>query len=150
MKSIVFALLGLFVIMITSCSDEPTTPQEEHFEPLGMNIYAADTIFMRIFKGTIDPAFNQKFIISDILGPEYNIVFLDEDGHEMEAPDDEEKNLGWVFEDNSIAKLNQDSNKWSFRLEGLKNGTTKLELQVLHLDHPDFRTPQIEVLVGYE
>jgi hypothetical protein len=115
-----------------------------------MKIYAADTLFMKIFKGKIDPSLNQKFIISDILGPEYKIVFLDEEGNDMAPPDDEEKMLGWIFEDNNIAALDQGSGKWNFKLVGLKNGTTNLELQVLHLDHPDFRTPQIEVIVAHE
>jgi hypothetical protein len=150
MKNLFIAFLGLFTIITISCSDEPTTPQEDHYEPLGMKIYAADTLFMKIFKGTIDPAYNQKFIIDDVNGPEYKIVFLDEDGNEMAAPDDEEKKLGWVFEDKSIAELNLGSGKWNFKLGGLKNGTTKLELQVLHLDHPDFRTPQIDVIVEHE
>ena len=92
---------------------------------------------------------------------EVHAVFLDDHGHEahlheVEAVDDhgheEEFALGLTEYDSAIIEIHLDheahaddahaddahGDELPFGLEGLKVGTTKIKLQLLHGDHPDF------------
>ena len=92
---------------------------------------------------------------------EVHAVFLDDHGHEahlheVEAVDqhghEEEFGLGLTEYDSAIIEIHLDhdahaddahaddahGDELPFGLEGLKAGTTKIKLQLLHGDHPDF------------
>lgn len=93
---------------------------------------------------------------------EVHVVFLEEDGHEahlheVESVDEhgheEEFGLGMTGYDEAIIAIHLDHDEHDhgdedhdedhgdelpFGLEGLKAGTTEINLQLLHGDHPDF------------
>jgi hypothetical protein len=73
---------------------------------------------------------------------------LNEDGQEMDYPNDEEKVLGWLVADTTVVNATKpDTFKWELLLTALKEGNTTIEIRVNHIDHPDFKTPVIPVEV---
>ncbi|MCX7735318.1 MAG: hypothetical protein N2319_01275 [Candidatus Kapabacteria bacterium] len=151
LKLLIILLFGIFVaLLFYSCSESSPTENDDHYEAAGLLLKQGNTVYMRIFQAKIDNNYNQS--ISLKTGQEslvFSVVFLDEDGKELPEPTDVNKSFGWVIDDNTVVSLEYDNkNKWSFRLKGLKEGTTNLELRLNHNDHPDFKTPKIPVVVG--
>lgn len=74
-----------------------------------------------------------------------------EDGDELHLDElDDEYRLGYNTEllDAEIATFDDGGDaRWSFHLEGVTAGATVLQLELLHLDHADYRTPEIPVVV---
>ncbi len=152
MKNTLLTLGFVFILslIIVSCDEEQITePQHHHYEAYGVNIYNADTLYLRVFNAVIDTNYNKSFaLVPNSPAQKFKIVFLGEDGKEMAYPDDEEKLLGWLIADTTIANAVQsDSFKWELLLNGLKEGNTNIEIRVNHLDHPDFKTPVIPIEV---
>lgn len=151
LKFLIFLLFEIFIsLFFYSCSENSPTENDDHYEASGLLLKQGNTIYMRIFEAKFDNNYNQSITLKT--GQEsmvFSIVFLDEDGKELEEPTDPDKSFGWVIDDNTIVNLEYDmKNKWSFRLKGLKDGSTNLELRLNHHDHPDFKTPKIPVIVG--
>lgn len=137
------------VVIICACSESNPVSQEDHFEASGLVLIKSDAIFMKIFKGSIDTTFVSKFEITKGESTEYfHVQFLNDSGSVLDPPEDNNKNFGWIVDDTTIVMPEKNTqDKWSFRLKGINSGTTSLELRLLHLDHPDFKTPKIQVVV---
>lgn len=151
LKLFIVLLFGIFLtLFFYSCSESSPTENDDHYEAAGLLLKQGNTVYMRIFQAKIDNNFNQSITLKT--GQEsmvFSVVFLDEDGKELPEPTDINKSFGLVIDDNTIVIHEYDNkNKWSFRLKGLKEGITNLELRLNHNDHPDFKTPKIPVLVG--
>ncbi len=142
-----YILLSLLVLaMLSSCSEEtnPTTPEEDHFKANGMIIESMGQRILTYFnlKST------DTLVVPIGLTDHYEIKFLDADSNVIAAPTDEDKKLGWVIGDTSMLEVyRHDNQEWEFHLKGKKVGTTNIEFQVLHIDHSDFRTIKIPVVV---
>ncbi len=150
-KFFIVLLFGVFLsLFFYSCSESNPTEDEDHYEAAGLLLKQGNAIFMRIFETKIDDNYNQSIILKT--GSEslvFSVVFLNENGNELPEPTDANKSFDWVIDDKTIVILEYDNkNKWSFRLKGLIEGTTNLELRLNHNDHPDFKTPKIPVIVG--
>jgi hypothetical protein len=152
LRIITFYLFTLLIsILLLSCSESsPTDDDHDHFEAAGLLLKQGNNIYMRIFEARIDNNYKQSINLK--VGQKsliFSVVFLDEEGKELAEPTDTDKSFGWVIDDNTIVSLLYDNNKkWSFILEGLKEGTTNIELRLNHNDHPDFKTPKIPVIVS--
>lgn len=148
-KYIFLFLISVF-LLLNSCSESGPTDNDDHYEAAGLILKQGNTIYMKIFQAKIDSKYNQEITLKT--GQEslvFSIVFLDEDGKELPEPTDANMSFGWVIGDPTIVSLEYDNkNKWSFRLKGLRDGTTNIELRLNHNDHPDFKTPFIPVIVG--
>ncbi len=150
MKRYLIFILGLMILSIYSCQEEDiNNPQHEHYEAFGMNIYFNNKLYMKILNAEIDNNYNESFLVNINSEPEFfNVVFLDENGEELKNPEDDEMNLGFLIGDTSIVKAYiWDESKWYFVLKGEKKGSTTIEIRLNHIDHPDFKTPQIPVVV---
>ena len=152
MKNIIF-LIGfvlISILFIESCKEEQITePQHEHYETYGINIYHSDSLYLRVFDAIIDTNYHHSFELTTNTEPQkFKIKFLDENGKEMAYPTDSNKVLGWIIADTNIVSstLSADS-KWAFELEAKEPGNTSIEIRLNHIDHPDFKTPSIPVVV---
>lgn len=139
-----FSILSIFI----SCKEEdPITPQEEHFEAIGMVFYDSGIEVARILRGvTSDTLVAPEGGLSGHL----DIKFINEDEKIIAPPDDEDKKLAWVIDDNTIADIFQhegEEGSFEFHLEGLKIGNTKIEFFVNHEDHMDYRSGKIPVRI---
>jgi len=153
---IVFILL-LLVITTTSCSDEtdPVIPPTEHFEPEGWVIRDATTKpILVVWQGVIQTTWNSTAVPDTLYAPlnalsdHYTVKFLDINKNIINPPTDADHEFGWLITNTSMLEIIRDNpTDWAFHLKGLTNGTTKLELQVLHLGHVDVKTPKIPVII---
>ena len=78
------------------------------------------------------------------------VRFIAEDGN-LFAPDTEDGfSLGWEIADVSIAEIDQhaEDGAWNFRIVGLNDGKTTLRLKIIHEDHADFVSSEIEIHVS--
>lgn len=151
---IALAALALFV---GGCGkDDPTSSQEEHFQPEGLVLVDSGNRFFRYFKGNIDTGEGREdhlAIHPGELGPHWTIRFLDENGNEIPPPTGANYKFTWTIADPTIVEVFQDpgdEGKFEFHLRGLKEGETTITLEVSHTDHIDFRTIPIEVHVEEE
>lgn len=148
------AVFSLLALLVAGCGkDDPTSPHEDHFEPEGLVIIDSGVRFFKYFQGRIDAADGRKdkLEVSVGLGPHWQIRFLDDHGDEIDPPSDPDDKFGWRIADPTVVEVFQDPEdvgKFAFHLRGLKAGSTTLELQVLHVDHVDFRTIPIPVQVN--
>lgn len=138
----------LMLLLFTACSeDDPVTPQEEHFEAIGVVLTTSGIKMASILRGeTDDTLYAQVDDISDHL----EVQFYNEDEQIVEAPDDDDKTLSWEIGDMDILEVHQDDGhdgEFEFHLKGLSPGTTTLELFIMHAGHADFRSGKIPVMV---
>jgi hypothetical protein len=135
-------------ILFTACDeDDPVTPQEEHFEAIGVVLTNSGMEVASILRGeTEDTLYAQVGAISDHL----EVKFYNEDEQIVDAPDDGEKTLSWEIGDTAVLEVHQDDGhdgEFEFHLKGLAAGTTTLELFIMHEGHADFRSGKFTVIV---
>ncbi len=149
MKISLYIFAALALLLFVSCSeDDPNEPHHEHFEASGLVLINSGERFFKVFQGEIVSETKVLEVPLGELTDHYSIKFLDDHGDEFDPPDDPDKSLDWEIEDESITEVVQDEpGEWEFHLKGLKEGTTTIELRVLHIDHYGFRTPKIPVEV---
>jgi hypothetical protein len=163
MNSFVFKYFYLFVLSIfslalfNSCSDEtdPVIPPSEHFEPEGWVIRDATTKpILVVWQGVIQTNWNSSVVPDTLYAPlnalsdHYTVKFLDLNKNIINPPTDADHEFGWLITNTSMLEIIRDNpTDWAFHLKGLTNGTTSLELQVLHVGHVDVKTPKIPVII---
>ena len=158
---ILLMVVAVVAVFLSGCDEDsdPVAPAEEHFEAHGMLFRSSGAVIMRVFEGEIDPEIADEFEAGVGTGDAVYVTFLDEDGDEIDPPDDSDKALGWSIGDDSLLDILQhtDSNgnvsgesRWEFHFVGLEEGETTIEFQVLHVGHADFRTPAISVHIHGE
>ncbi len=141
-------LLSLPFILLTACDeDDPVTPQENHFEAIGVVLTTSGMNVASILRGeTDDTLYAEVGKVSDHL----EVQFYNEDEQIVDAPDDGDKTLSWEIGDTSILEVHQDDGhegEFEFHLEGLATGMTTLELFIMHEGHADFRSGKFTVIV---
>ena len=148
-------LVAVLALCVVGCgSDDPVSPQEEHFEPKGLVIIESGRPIFRYFQGRIDASGGLADHLDAPLNeetPHWRIQFLDENGDDLASPDYPEFTLGWEIADTDILEVVQDpgdEGKFEFHLRGLKEGETTITLMVNHGGHADFRTVAIPVHVS--
>ena len=145
-KYIYFLIAFTLLISLNSCSDDQgLDPHDDHYEAYGVNLYKDGSLFMKVFNTVIQPGYPTEFDAS--LTDEaavYNVIFLDEDGNEMPLPDDDDLSLDVFVAYPQIAEIEIiDADDYKFKIKPLQKGATKIEIRLLHNDHPDFKTPRI-------
>lgn len=125
---------------------------EEEFEAEGLVIIESGFRFFRYFKGEIDSGEGRAEVLEAPIGmtPHWRIMFLDENGDEIDPPDDPEFTFGWTIADPDILEVVQDEGdegSFEFHLRGLHEGETTIVLKVEHDGHTDFSTQPIPVHV---
>lgn len=138
-------LLITLMIILLSCSEEsnPTEPEHEHFNAYGLILESAGSRVLTYFKLKT----NDTLYVPIGLTDHYEVKFLSSDSSIIEPPSDQDKKFGWVISDTSMLEVYRHNAEWEFHLKGKKVGNTFIEFQVLHNDHPDFRTTKIPVVV---
>lgn len=149
----VVLLFSIISISLIGCSeDSPIETHDEHFEAEGFILYneAGNKVLDYFQAQTNDTLYVPNGGTTGIL----RVMFYDHDGNEIAPPLEEEgheeetKTFGWVIDDPGLLSLILETGQeWNFRLYGLAAGTTAIEFQTLHGDHPDFRTVKIPVVI---
>ncbi|MBD3233371.1 MAG: hypothetical protein GF315_06570 [candidate division Zixibacteria bacterium] len=152
---IVYSVMIILSIIIIGCSDDdnPLTPQEEHFDAAGLIIYQSGATILDYFAPDYPPGtteIDDTLFVSQGLNPHWNAKFYDEDRNVIDPPDNDNQHFGAEFADSDIAELwwhEGDEGEFEFHINGLAEGVTTVEFQALHVDHADFTTLPIPIVV---
>ncbi len=147
-KFYIITAILLSILILGGCKKETsvTEPDADHFEAEGIVIMNdAFQEKLRVFRGVT--ADTLKVPLNGMT-EHYKIKFLDENNKLINPPEDKNKSLGWVIADTTkLSVFRHDDDIWEFHLKGKKEGVTSIEFQILHDDHPDFRTPALSVVI---
>lgn len=146
-RSLLFFII-IFSFSILGCSeDDLVTPQEEHFEAIGIVFFTSGIQIASILRGetsdTLKVALGQD---SDHI----DVKFYNEDEVIVDPPSDTEKTFAWEIDDESILEIHQHEGEeggFEFHLEGLVQGVTQVEFFIDHEGHHDFRSGKIPVAI---
>lgn len=135
----------LFLAAATAACDNPVEEHhDEHSDAHGLILLANGSEILRVEGAAVD---DTLFVP---LGGNSSIIeveFLTEEGEPIHAEDlDDDFGLRLTVADPTVADYEMEGD-WSFVLNGLVQDTTSLVVELLHLEHPDFTTPDIPVVV---
>lgn len=143
-QSIVVLFMVLFLLTGCGNEDNPVEPHESHNEAEGLLLKAGSDTLVLVQEAEVKQG--KLTVKTGEQTPEISVIFLAPDGDEF-TPTEEESSLSLEFTDTSIAEA-AISQEWSFILQGVKAGQTTVEIQLIHGDHADFKTPLIPVEVS--
>ncbi|MBK8946193.1 MAG: hypothetical protein IPM32_13130 [Ignavibacteriae bacterium] len=145
-KSVLF--FSFLLVFISCKDDDPITPAEDHFEAIGTIIYdATGAVVVSILRGRTDDTLQ---INNGELSDHFEVKFYDENENIINPPNNENIKLSYEIGENTIASWWQHEGEeggFEFHLNGLKPGTTTLELFIVHEGHNDYRSGLIPLIV---
>ena len=134
-------IAAVSIVVLTACEDDPTSPQEAHFEAEGLELVDSGVRVFRYFQGEVDESVADAIEIDMGLSPLLSVRFLGSDGTSIGTPESEEHYLGWVVGDTNVVVVEQHEGElWEFHLIGREPGETTIEFRIYHGDHYDFHT----------
>ncbi|NTW50492.1 MAG: hypothetical protein HGB19_12340 [Chlorobiales bacterium] len=158
--SILFHRLSVLILAFSmfstfGCSDDdPVSTNGQHFDAAGVYITSSGVPVWDYFGPdyTAGDASAYKDTISIMVGDNghWKVQFYDNQKHIINAPSDANKFLAFEFEDTTVAQAwwhPGEEGTFDFHMKGLKDGLTKVKIKVMHVDHPDFTTLWIPVVV---
>lgn len=149
MRKILSTLIGVFIIsfFIISCSDDPVTPQEEHFEAEGIVFLQSGIKIADIFRGVTS---DTLYAPVDSMTAGIDVKFYNSNQEMIDPPNDPDLTFAWEIDNTLIVDVWQhpgEEGGFEFHLEGLLADTTLIEFFILHEGHADFRSGKITVVV---
>lgn len=146
-----FFVSAALLFWSAGCSNEDSG-ENEHAEARGLVLKMADTVVVSvdslIVTGQLTFPANNQF--SDPIA----VYFIADDADRDEfRPDEAEELLNVVVADTMIASVlwNADAinadEKWEFQIKGKAAGSTSIQVQIYHVDHPDYTSPAIPVVI---
>ncbi len=136
-------------MVVAGCSNDESG-HSHHAEARGVVLFMNDVEIARLdsvnLTGQISvPADNQ---ISDTI----EVMFIaDDENRDLFQPDGDDHWMKVNIADTTIASVyrhNGTNAKWQFHLRGKTVDTTDVQIQIYHVDHPDYTTsPKIPVIV---
>ncbi|HSL90823.1 MAG TPA: hypothetical protein VK870_16085 [Ignavibacteriaceae bacterium] len=152
MRNIISTLTGIFLLLflLVSCSDDPVTPQEDHFEAEGIVFLQSGIKIAEIFRGvTTDTLFAPEGALSAGI----DVKFYNSNKEMIDAPDPVEQSFAWQIDNPALVEVWQhpgEEGGYEFHLRGLADGTTQIEFFIMHEGHADFRSGKITVAVEHD
>ncbi|HSW56475.1 MAG TPA: hypothetical protein VLH59_15430 [Ignavibacteriaceae bacterium] len=152
MRKILLTLTSLFLfsLFFISCSDDPVTPQEDHFEAEGIVFLESGIKIADIFRGvTIDTLFAPKGGQTSGIG----VKFYNSNKEMINPPNSAEQTLAWEIDNPNLVEVWQhpgEEGGYEFHLRGLVEGVTQMEFFIMHEGHADFRSGKIIVTVEHD
>ena len=148
-----YATIAFMAIFMLSCSDDPISPQSEHFEAIGMVILQSGATVLDYYGpdyGAGDQtAYLDTLYASQGLNPHWNVRFYNEDGDLVDPPEDD-KWFSAEFANPDLAELwwhEGEEGEFEFHIRGNQAGQTTVEFKIMHIDHADFTTLPIPLVV---
>ncbi|MCA9759512.1 MAG: hypothetical protein KDA27_27200, partial [Candidatus Eisenbacteria bacterium] len=149
--------LSIFVIGflgIHGCSDDnPADPGPgetcDHFDADGVVLEAEGETVVSQWEGDVSGEVELELEESRAI----SVVFLDPDSTRgVPADACEDQYLEVTVDDESIATVNLDApdGRWSFTITGASEGETSIRVRIIHVDHSDFTSLELPVVVGDE
>jgi hypothetical protein len=151
MKSVkTLMLLFISLLFFTYCSDNSTGPDDEHADAVGMRIVSSGvTIVSYIRDGALTGHIEAE--AGEMTG-HMDIEFYDDEDDEWFTPEEDHYELSIEIEDTTIAQYWQhegDEGGFEFHIRGINEGHTHAVFSIIHDDHPDFVSREIEIHVEH-
>ena len=130
-----------------ACEEDPVTPQEDHFEAIGMVFYTSGIEVARIQRGETS---DTLFALKDTLSDHFEVMYFDKEENIVDPPSEDHASLSWQIDDQTIVEVWQhegEEGAFEFHLKGLNIGETEIEFFIMHNDHSDYRSGKIPVKV---
>lgn len=150
-KYLLGVLITFLVLQFNGCQkdDNPLTPEENHFEAIGMLIYdASGKQVVKILRGvTTDTLHAESGKISD----HFTVKFYNDEEKIVNPPISEHLKFNAKIDNETIAKFWQhqgDEGEFEFHIDGKIKGKTLIEFFIEHEGHADFRTGKIPLKVN--
>lgn len=145
-RYIIFILTA--VILLMAACDNPVAVEDDdghdHAEAEGLILEQDAATVLTVQDAQVSDTL--RVATGDTTGV-YDVEFLDHDGNRIHGEDyDDDFSLSWNVRDEDVLALTREG-RWSFMIAGLRVDTTAFALQLTHLGHPDFTTPDITVIV---
>lgn len=149
MRNVISTLTGIFLLLflLVSCSDDPVTPQEDHFEAEGIVFLQSAIKIAEIFRGVTT---DTLFAPSGALSAGIDVKFYNSNKEMINPPDPAEQSFAWQIDNPALVEVWQhpgEEGGYEFHLRGLADGTTQIEFFIMHEGHADFRSGKITVVV---
>jgi len=144
------AILVLFTafIVFNACKDDSLSPNEDHFEAIGMLVYdASGKQVAKILRGVTADTLKG---IAGATSESFTVKFYDENEKIVNAPSDPNSKFAYKVDDVSISTIWQhpgEEGGFEFHIKGIKAGKTNVEFFVEHEGHNDFRTGKIPLVI---
>ena len=144
--------LSLFAILFTvgfvaSCGTEDDHDHEEHSDPEGLALYVEEALVAKQENGTVtytDGDDHLHLHMDEAIPSE--VFFLDDDGDEFH-PEEDHYSLGVEADpEGRITATFAGSIKWGFTMQCNSEGAVDVTFKLLHDDHADFVSQDIEVI----
>jgi hypothetical protein len=149
LSSVILVISAALFFFTTACSeDDPVTPQEDHFNAIGIVLRSSGIQLVSILRGETPDTLHA---MAGVLGDHLDIFFYDENEQIMDPPTDPNKTLAWEVGDAQLLEVHQDAGhegRFEFHLKGVKSGMTTLELFIMHEGHADYRSGKIPVSIN--
>jgi hypothetical protein len=152
MRNIISTLTGIFLLLfiLVSCSDDPVTPQEDHFEAEGIVFLQSGIKIAEIFRGvTTDTLLAPRGALSAGI----DVKFYNSNQEMINPPDPAEQSFAWQIDNPALVEVWQhpgEEGGYEFHLRGLADGVTQIEFFIMHEGHADFRSGKITVAVEHD
>lgn len=151
MRNIISTLIGAFLLfLLVSCSDDPVTPQEDHFEAEGIVFLQSGIRIAEIFRGvTTDTLLAPRGALSAGI----DVKFYNSNKEMINPPDPADQSFAWQIDNPAIVEVWQhpgEEGGYEFHLRGLADGNTQIEFFIMHEGHADFRSGKITVVVEHD
>jgi hypothetical protein len=147
-SSVIFVISAALFFFITACSEnDPVTPQEDHFNAIGIVLRSSGIQLVSILRGETT---DTLYALEGVLGDHLEVFFYDENEQIIDPPTDPNKTLAWEVGDAQLLEVHQDAGqegRFEFHLKGVKPGLTTLELFIMHEGHADYRSGKIPISI---
>ncbi len=139
------AIAALTLTFMTSCDDDDHDVHGEHFEAVGLVIYADGAEVLRLQDNQITGSLSLN-VDGEV---DYAVEFILEDG-DIEVPHgDEVLTLSVEIDDDATAEVSDvDSEAYSFSLLGKQEGSAEVTVTLLHEGHADYVSLALPVIVA--
>ncbi len=134
-----------------SCSNEDSG-EDQHAEARGLVLRMADTIVVSVDSTVVSGQLT--FPADNLFSNPVSVWFIADDADRDEfRPDDSDEALRVSVADTSIATVLVHSDatdpdeKWTFQIKGKSAGSTTVSVQIIHVDHPDYTSPLIPLVI---
>ncbi len=141
-------VLTLFsILLLTSCSDNPASNNgDDHTDPEGLELVHDNEV---IFEYTLSEGVTEHSHLHYQVGEEYlfEVHFLDENGEHIHTEElGSEYSLGWEVENENMLEIHQHEGDgpWTFHLQAISEGATKVQFKLNHGSHSDLATPAVD------
>lgn len=155
-RTVLVLSASAIALMAGGCGDDddPISSQTEHLEAIGMVVYQSGSVVMDYFGpdylASDTVAYNDTLRASQGLNPHWEVKFYDEDTVLIDPPESDDHHLNAVFGNSSLAELwwhEGEEGEFEFHMRGLAAGTTTVRFQVMHIDHADFSTLPVPLII---